>query len=35
MRFWKVTSRILRGVESVGGSGESAVPAGGDWIGVK
>lgn len=35
MRFWNVTSRILRGVKRVGGFSLSAVPAGGDWIGVK
>jgi hypothetical protein len=35
IRFWKVTSRIFNGVKSVGGSGERADPAGGDWIGVK
>jgi hypothetical protein len=35
IRFWKVTSRIFNGVKSVGGSGERAEPAGGDWIGVK
>lgn len=29
MRFWKVTSRILRGVKRVGGLGARAVPAGG------
>jgi hypothetical protein len=27
--FWKVTSRIVRGVNSVGGCSEVAVPAGG------
>jgi hypothetical protein len=35
IRFWKVISRIFNGVKSVGGSGERAEPAGGDWIGVK
>jgi hypothetical protein len=35
IRFWKVTSRIFKGVKRVGGSGERAEPAGGDWIGVK
>lgn len=35
MRFWNVTSRILRGVKSVGGLGESALPAGGVCAGVK
>jgi len=35
IRFWKVTSRSFNGVKSVGGSGERADPAGGDWIGVK
>jgi hypothetical protein len=28
MRFWKVVLRIRRGVKSVGGEGERAVPAG-------
>lgn len=32
--FWKVTSRIFRGVNSVGGLADRAVPAGGDWRGV-
>lgn len=34
IRFWNVTERIVRGVKSVGGFGESAVPAGGSWVGV-
>jgi hypothetical protein len=35
IRFWNVTLRILRGVKSVGGFLERAVPAGGFWMGVK
>jgi hypothetical protein len=35
MRFWKVTSRILRGVKSVGGFADRALPAGVFWAGVK
>lgn len=35
MRFWKVASRILRGVKSVGGFGERALPAGMVCAGVK
>lgn len=35
MRFWKVTSRILRGVKSVGGLADRALPAGVFWAGVK
>lgn len=39
MRFWKVTSRIFKGVKSLGigalfGWGLVAVPAGGSWAGV-
>ena len=33
--FWNVTSLIFKGVKRVGGLGERADPAGGDWIGVK
>jgi hypothetical protein len=35
IRFWNSTSRILRGVKSVGGFVERAVPAEGDCTGVK
>jgi hypothetical protein len=35
IRFWKVRERILRGEKSVGGFSDSAVPTGGDCIGVK
>lgn len=35
MRFWKVTSRILKGVKRVGGLAERAVPAGTVCAGVK
>jgi hypothetical protein len=35
MRFWKVTSRILRGVKRVGGFEIRAVPAGRDSGGLR
>lgn len=35
MRFWKVRERIWRGLKSVGGFGDRALPAGGDCMGVK
>jgi hypothetical protein len=35
IRFWNSTSLIFKGVKSVGGLAESAVPDGGDCFGVK